>query len=200
MRKYLNNWSSAITTVSIGTGDLTFDVATAPTALAAGDYYIATLTDSLTAPTKIEIIKITGVSGSTLTVERAQESTTAQTWDNTEFIHISATADGFETLDGPELLRYRERTGTASSGAITTADGLIQSIALTANTTLSFPDLQDGQNVTLHVTGLDSGWTLSFPVGAKTPTFPDLSAAAEAVFQIWQKSAQIYVSYPQVYS
>lgn len=98
------------------------------------------------------------------------------------------------------LNSYREKTGTASSGAITMADGPVQDLTLTANTTLSFSDMQDGQNVTLHVLGLDSGWTLAFPVGAKTPMFPDLSAAAEAVFQIWKRGTQIYVSYPQVYS
>lgn len=94
-RAYLNNYSTTITTASVGTGDTSFDVTTAPAALAAGDYYIATLTDDLINPTKTEVIKVTGIATNTLTVVRAQEGTTAQTWVLDDKIEIRVTANSF---------------------------------------------------------------------------------------------------------
>lgn len=194
MRKYLDNWESAITTASIGAGDLSFDVATPPDALTAGDYYIATLTDSFTAPTKVEIIKITGVSGSTLTVERAQDGTTALTWDNTEFIHIAPTASGFETLDGPEVVRYSETEYTASSGAFDRANGGIQFYTLTASESLTFT-MNDGEDMELHLFGT-STYTASWPAGTKFDggSPPDLSTATEAVLEVFKRGVDLYVA------
>lgn len=199
MRHYTDNYIAQLT-APVTAGDDTLQVDNPPV-LPAGKYLVVTLTDSndpSVAPTNLEIVTITSVSSNTLTLETG----TVNSWAIDDYVDERLTASSLLLLDGPELLRYRERTGTAASGAITTADGPVQDIDLTVleNTTLSFPDLQDGQNVTLHVLGLDSGWTLAFPAGAKTPTFPDLSTAAEAVFQVWKKGAQIYVSYPQVYS
>lgn len=177
MRKYLNNWESAITTASIGTGDLSFDVATPPDALAAGEYYIATLTDSLTAPTKTEIIKITGVSGSTLTVEREQEDTAAQTWTDSDFIHLTATAGAFKKLDGPEIVQYTETVNAAAGATLDRSTGGIQRLDMTANTTLDLTDLTTGQSVFYRVTG-GTTYTLSYTgLGAWSDgTTPTLSA------------------------
>ncbi|WP_010323044.1 hypothetical protein [Marinobacterium stanieri] len=199
MRHYTDNYIAQLT-APVTAGDSSLQVDNPPV-LPAGKYMVVTLTDSndpSVAPTKLEIVTITSVSSNTLTLEAG----TVNSWAIDDYVDERLTASSLLLLDGPELLRYREKTGTASSGAITTAAGPVQDIDLTVlgNTTLSFPDLQDGQNVTLHVLGLDSGWTLAFPAGAKTPEFPDLSAAVEAVFQVWKKGAQIYVSSPQVYS
>lgn len=65
--------TSGATTIGLGTGFANFATPTG------GDYQIATITDG----TNIEIIKITARSGSSLTVVRGQEGTTAQAWTDT---------------------------------------------------------------------------------------------------------------------
>lgn len=149
-RKYLNNYEASITTATVGAGDLSFDVDIAPAPLAPGDYYIVTLTDSLTAPTKVEVIKVTDVAGSTLTVERAQEGTTAQAWSAGEVVHLASTAAGFEKLDGVIIQRYSE-TIAAATTTIERADGGIQALTLTADSALTWT-LDDGEKIQLYLT------------------------------------------------
>lgn len=195
-RKHLNNLESTFTSASTGATSVT--VTPAPADLAAGEYFWATIVDDVDVTTLRETVKVTAAVSGALTFEPAL----ANDYPSGGVVMASNPAVLFDEVDGALLMSYREKTGTASTGAITMANGPVQDIDLTVlgNTTLSFPDMQDGQNVTLHVFGLDSGWTLAFPAGAKTPTFPDVSAAVEAVFTVWKKGVQIYVSYPQVYS
>lgn len=82
---FTNFASTTILTAVVNPGDTTFSVAVATGALFpspnAGEWFYCVLTDSLTAPTKREIIKvITRTSDNMTIVVRAQEGTTAQTW------------------------------------------------------------------------------------------------------------------------
>lgn len=149
-RKYLNNYEAQITTATVGAVDLSFDVDNPPPTLSAGDYYIMTLTDSLSAPTKVEVIKVIDVAGSTLTVERAQEDTTAQAWSAGDAVHLAATAGGFETLDGVTLKRFAE-TVAAATTTIDRADGGIKTLTLTADSALTWA-LNNGEKIQLYLT------------------------------------------------
>ena len=78
MSLILKNFASTLTTAAISTSNASItvaSVATLPT-LAAGDYFYAVIT-SPTDLTQYEIVKVTAISGNTLTVSRAQEGTTA---------------------------------------------------------------------------------------------------------------------------
>lgn len=193
-RKHLDNLESTFTSASSGATSVT--ITPAPADLAAGEYFWATFVDDIDMPTVRDTVKVTAAVSGALTFEPAL----ANDYASGGVVMASNPGVLFDEVDGALLLSYREKTGTASSGAITMADGPVQGLTLAANTTLSFSDMQDGQNVTLHVFGLNSGWTLAFPVGAKTSTFPDLSTAVEAVFTVWKKGTQIYAVFVEEFS
>jgi len=70
--------------------------------LSAGEYFLCTLDDD----TNNEIVKVTAISGNTLTVERAQEGTTARAFSTSDTIESRVTAgimDLFPQLDGGEI-------------------------------------------------------------------------------------------------
>lgn len=150
MRKHVNNYSSTIDTTTVLDSDLTLDVdsATGLPSLSAGEYIELTLTDSLSAPTKTEIIKVTAISSETLTIERGQEGTAAQGWASGDFIECRATKNSFDLIDGPELKRYKETVASATS-AIDRANGGIQTYTMTANTTFTIA-INAGESLTLH--------------------------------------------------
>ena len=68
-------------------------------ALGAGDFYIMTLGTNAA----FEIVKVTAVTGNTLTIERAQEGSTAQDWASGAYVACAPTAgdlNGFDTKIG----------------------------------------------------------------------------------------------------
>ena len=108
MIKFLNSWQTTLQ-AGIDSDDTEISIDSAHAldlgTIATGDYYIATLTDDLTTPTKKEIVHITGVSGTTLTVARAQDDTTGQTFSAGHYILMDVTAGmlgGFVQGDTPD--------------------------------------------------------------------------------------------------
>lgn len=187
MRSYQNNYSTTITTTTLGTVDTSVAVTTAPAALSAGQYYVATLTDSLTAPTKTEIVRITAISANTLTIERAQEGTTAQTFASGDFIEIRATRDSFLILDGPTLVGYTETVATGTT-TLDNADGTIKNYTMTANTTFT-DGLSSGQSLTLHLSG-GTTYTATWPIITWVGGTPTL--AANTVLEFWKIGSTLY--------
>jgi len=114
-----------------------------------------TLTDSLTAPTKTEIVKVTAVAANVLTIERAQESTTAQTWASGDIIELRATADSFARLDGTEIARYVETYNGSAGTVIDRADGGIQTVTLAANGSYSVT-MNDNESMLIQFINTDS--------------------------------------------
>jgi hypothetical protein len=82
--KFVNSWQTTLqdaiaadaTSVSVDIAALALDE------IAAGDYYVAKIVDSLESPTKSEIIHITGKTGQTLSISRAQENTNGEAFDS----------------------------------------------------------------------------------------------------------------------
>ena len=64
------------------------------------NWYLATLTQANSAEVSWEIVKVTGKSGATLTVERGQEGTTAVPWPGGSRIEARLTAETLERLAG----------------------------------------------------------------------------------------------------
>jgi len=189
-RVYRNNYSETITTTTVSDTDTSFDVSAAPASLAAGDYYLMTLADSLSSPTKIEVVKVTGVSGVTLTVERAQDGTSAYAWASGDFIEIRATASSYQEWDGVTVTRYNEAIA-ASTNNIDRADGGIQTYTMTANTTFSI-DMENGESLLLHLSGADT----------YIPTWPTMTwANAEPAYTstdaitFWKVGGNLYGAY-----
>jgi hypothetical protein len=89
--------NNATTTLAAGLSDIatsmTVTSAAAFAAVSAPDFELVTLT----ALGAVEIVKVTAQSGTTWTIERAQEGTSAQAWDSGVTVEARATAG---TLDG----------------------------------------------------------------------------------------------------
>ena len=90
--KFANNVSTYITSglTSSQTSFTVADTTGFPT-LVSGDYFYATL---YTTSGSVEIIKVTNVSGLTLTCVRGQDNTAAQAWVNGSPLDIRLTAAG----------------------------------------------------------------------------------------------------------
>jgi hypothetical protein len=195
-RLYANNYSTTTTTASLGTGDLSLDVTsvTGLPALSAGDYFIMTLTDSLTAPTVTEVIKVTAVSTLTLTIERALEGTTALTWVTGSFIELRSTAASFSDPDNPKFVTYTE-TVAAGTTALDPSIGTFQTYTAIANTTFT-DSISDGQSMTLHLTA-GASFTITWPtitwVGSGGNVAPTLTAFDVITF--WKVGATLYGAY-----
>lgn len=201
MRKHLNHYASKLS-ASILSTDTSCTPTTLPDAPPAGYYYRMQLQDHPTDPTAFEIVDVTAVA-TDVTIARATESAAAwpaRDWtvdaSNDVWLVSVATAESFDQINGALLVQYREKTGTAATAAISMAGGPEQDYTMTGNTVITLPDMQDGQNLTLHIFGGDSGWSLTLPVAKKNfSSMPDLSGVAEAVFLFWKKGTQLYVSY-----
>lgn len=76
MTQVINNYTDALT-AAIGPTDTDIDVGIAPSVTVSAD---DALTLTLYAAGVLEIVKVTGINGTTLTVERAQEGTVARAW------------------------------------------------------------------------------------------------------------------------
>ncbi|MCJ8168625.1 hypothetical protein [Atopomonas sediminilitoris] len=90
MQKYLNNWQSVLT-AGISAADVSVPINSADAAklsLSGADYYVATLEQGGT----LEVVKITAVSGATLTIERGQEGTTVSAWATGAALEMRLTA------------------------------------------------------------------------------------------------------------
>ena len=121
MIKFTNNWLTTLQSgIAADDTEIVIDSSHALSlgTIAAGDYYIATMTDDLDNPVKKEIIHITGITAETLTVTRAQESTNGQSFLTGNFILIEVTAGMLDSFvqgttpdgDGDIVLTDSEQT------------------------------------------------------------------------------------------
>lgn len=102
MQLFVNNWS-AILMAGIGVSDTELEIdsssAARLTGLGSGDYYLLTLA-RVEAGQEVawEVVKVTALSGSALTVERAQEGTDALAWAVGSSLSLRATAGTLAAL------------------------------------------------------------------------------------------------------
>ena len=95
-----------------------------PASIPAGEYLVLTLNDAATLQ-NFEIVYATAVSGATLTVLRAQESTTALSWLVGDKVYSPPTAGQMQSFGAAGVTSFNTRTGavTLSSLDVTNALG-----------------------------------------------------------------------------
>lgn len=175
MRQIFANLATAeISTASVGTTDTTFDVTDASDLPVPGadEYWVGVLyKESGGVESGHEIVHVTDVTTTTLTVTRAAEpladgTQAAQTFAAGDRIELRNTAG---TLD---RIRTTARVNDTAGATIEVSDGDVRVIALTADTTLT-DNLSDGESATLRITGGDT-WTVTWPTmtwpGGSVPT------------------------------
>ena len=168
--KRINGYKTALTAsaaaaaTSITVGDAS------RLALAAGEFYLMTLYKN----TAFEIVKVTAVAGNTLTIERAQEGSTAQAWAAGTELVCAPTADGYESNGGGGSVA--ETWYTATNNTLNIANGSKQKRTLAANATLAFT-LNDGDDLTLILN--PSTFAVTWPTIAWFGSAPSLTASKE---------------------
>jgi hypothetical protein len=166
--------SSTSVTVTSGQGALF------PT-LGAGEYFYATLTNS---SNNIEIVKITARSSDTLTATRAQEGTTALTWNAADKLELRITAadlNNFPQLDSVNtftaantfsaattLSAAMTYGGVALSNAVTGTGNMVLSASPALTGTPTAPTAASGTNTTQVATTAfaNSAFQGAFPIGS----------------------------------
>ena len=99
-------------------------------ALSAGDFFYATLD---TPPSATEIVKVTALSGNTLTVARAQDGTSATSHSSGATIALRLVAAVLESLRDNAGSTYTAGTGLSLSGTTFTNSSPDQTVSLTGS-------------------------------------------------------------------
>ena len=94
-----------------------------PSSLASGQFIPMTLTPASSPGSAYEIVYVTGISGTTLTIERGQEGTSALNWNTGDILYSTNTAQTTGTSTGNPNTAFQASTIDAS-GLITANGGL----------------------------------------------------------------------------
>ena len=130
--------------------------------LAPGEIMPLTLNDAATGLV-YEIVYVTAISGTTLTVERAQEGTTAQNWSSGDYAFVSPTADTVSPVVGTHSPVASE-TLPAVNRLVVTPGTLTADIDLTLN-----DQAVAGSSVTVFGSASDYTVTVQSPVTTGSP-------------------------------
>ena len=97
---FQNNISSTLS-ASINSTQTTITItsATGWPSLSSGQFYRAVLTPASVPGSVYEYLIVTAISGTTLTVTRGQENSTAQSWNSGDIIYLTATAASFTAFE-----------------------------------------------------------------------------------------------------
>ena len=100
------------------------NAANLPASIPSGEYLAITISDAATRQ-NFEVMYATAVSGSTLTVIRAQEGTTAISWLTGDYVYSSPTAGQMQSFGAGGVTSFNLRTGaiTLSGSDVTVALG-----------------------------------------------------------------------------
>ena len=170
--KFTNN-ATATLAASLSTSSTSITVTTSQGALfptlGAGDYFHATLTNS---SNNIEIVKITARASDTLTAVRAQEGTTALTWNAADKIELRVTAaalTNFAQLDSANTFAAAMTYGGVTlSNAVTGTGAMVLAASPALTGTPTAPTAAAGTSTTqLATTAFASAaFQGAYPVGS----------------------------------
>lgn len=150
--------SATTLTLSAGQGSLF-------PALSGGEYFYAVMSDSLTAPTKQEVVQVTGISGDTITaMARGQDSSVAQSFVAGNFFSLRLVNASIQDI----INASGGGSGSVTSVSVTSANGVSGSVATPTTTpaiTLSLGAITP-TSVTVGTlgysdTGILASWTSS---------------------------------------
>lgn len=126
---YANNAESTLTAgISAGATSLSIADASRFPAVSGSDWHWATLTAAGDTESAWEIVKVTARTGTTLTITRAQQGTTALAWNAGDKVELRATAADY----GPPTFIAPRSASAASSGTPTPNADTTDQFALTA--------------------------------------------------------------------
>ena len=170
--KFTNN-ATATLAASLSTSSTSITVTTSQGALfptlGAGDYFFATLTNS---SNNIEIVKVTARASDTLTAVRAQEGTTALTWnaaDKLELRITSAVLTNFAQQDSPNTFAGAMTYGGVTlSNAVTGTGNMVLSASPALTGVPTAPTAASGTSTTqiASTAFANAAFQNAYPVGS----------------------------------
>jgi YD repeat-containing protein len=170
--KFTNN-ATATLAASLSTSSTSITVTTSQGALfptlGAGDYFFATLTNS---SNNIEVVKITARASDTLTAVRAQEGTTALTWnaaDKLELRITSAVLTNFAQQDSPNTFAGAMTYGGVTlSNAVTGTGNMVLSASPALTGVPTAPTAASGTSTTqiASTAFANAAFQNAYPVGS----------------------------------
>ena len=146
-----------------------------PSSLASGQFIPMTLTPASNPGSAYEIVYVTGISGSTLTVERGQEGTSALNWNTGDILYSTNTAETTGTSMGSPSTDFQTNTLTASglitaNGGVTVPSG--ETLTVDGNTAV---DTLTASGLITANDGIDvAGGALTVPVATASTDVPQL--------------------------
>ena len=147
--KFINNYETKLTAQATAATTSITVANTAGLSLAAGEVYRMTIQNA--DASLYELVDVTAISGNTLTVQRAKESTTAQVWPIDSVVLCSVTAEQLAMLNnsgggGGEI----ELWHVATTSSISTSNGTKQTFTASGNDAIILT-IHDGADLTLIV-------------------------------------------------
>ena len=137
--KFINNYETKLTVQATAAATSITVANAAGLSLAAGEVYRMTIQNA--DASLYEIVDVTAISGNTLTIQRAKESTTAQVWPIDSIVLCSVTA----------AQMMPEQRNIVGSSTFTSRNGRKQQFAATANAIMDFSALAANDYIDLIV-------------------------------------------------
>ena len=153
---FLNNYQTTLAAPLSSTGT-TMSVSSAtglPASLASGEFIPMTLTPASSPGSSYEIVYVTAISGSSLTVTRGEEGTSALSWNTGDILYSTNTAQTTGTSMGSPSTDFQTNTLTAS-GLITANDG-VTGIQVSSISALEAFPVPTTDGLTMQVLGYSS--------------------------------------------
>ena len=137
--KFINNYETKLTAQATAAATSITVANATGLSLAAGQAYRMTIQNA--DASLFELVDVTAISGNTLTVQRAKESTTAQVWPIDSVLLCSVTA----------AQMMPEQRNIVGSSTFTSLNGRKQQFAATSNATMNFAELAANDYIDLLV-------------------------------------------------
>ena len=137
--KFINNYETKLTAQATAAATSITVANASGLSLAIGEVYRMTIQNA--DASLYELVDVTAISGNTLTMQRAKESTTAQVWPIDSIVLCSVTA----------AQMMPEQRNIVGSSTFTSLNGRKQQFAATSNATMNFAALADNDYIDLIV-------------------------------------------------
>ena len=137
--KFINNYETKLTAQATAAATSITVANASGLSLAAGEVYRMTIQNA--DASLFELVDVTAISGNTLTIERAKESTTAKVWPIDSILLCSVTA----------AQMMPEQRKIVSSSTFTSLNGQKQQFSATSNATMNFAALAPNDYIDLIV-------------------------------------------------
>ena len=167
---FINNYETKLTAQATAAATSITVANTAGLSLDAGEVYRMTIQNA--DASLYELVDVTAISGNTLTVQRAKESTTAQVWPIDSVLLCGVTAAELALLNEIGKPSSPELWHSATTSGINYSNGSKQTFTATINDAITLT-MSDGSDLTLIVN--PATFTVTMPSGIKwfgsAPTF-----------------------------